>query len=93
MTNYEVLYVISPTLAEEEREAVIGKFKAMIENAKGTISGIDKWGIKTLAYPIKFQKEGYYVLMTYSCDSETSIAMGKLMLITEPILRHVIVKK
>ncbi len=93
MTNYEVLYVISPSLSDEEREAVISKFKAMVENAKGTVSGIDKWGMKTLAYPIKFKKEGYYVLMTYSCDSATSTAMGKLMLITEPILRHIIVKK
>lgn len=93
MTNYEVLYVISPSLSDEEREAVISKFKAMVENAKGTVSGIDKWGMKALAYPIKFKKEGYYVLMTYSCDSATSTAMGKLMLITEPILRHIIVKK
>ncbi len=93
MSNYEVLYIVSPTLSEEEREALITKFKNYVEQNGGTISGIDKWGMKTLAYPIKFKKEGFYVLMTFSAPSETSIAMGKLMLITEGILRHIIVKK
>ena len=93
MTNYEVLYILSPSMSDEERDALVAKFKEYVESNKGTVSGIDKWGIKTLAYPIKFKKEGYYVLMTYSASSQTSTAMGKLMLITEGILRHIIVKK
>ena len=93
MSNYEVLYILSPSLSDEERDALISKFKSYVEAEKGTVSGIDKWGLKNLAYPIKFKKEGYYVLMTYSASSQTSNAMGKLMLITEGILRHIIVKK
>ena len=57
MSKYEVLYVISPKLSEEERECVIAKFKGYVEQKGGTVSGIDKWGVRTLAYPIKFQKE------------------------------------
>ena len=93
MANYEVLYILSPSISDEERDATIEKFKAYIESNGGQIAGIDKWGLKQLAYPIKFKKEGYYVLMTYNAPAEASIAMGKLMLITENILRHIIVKK
>ena len=93
MSNYEVLYIISPKLSEEEREGLINKFKGYVEQNKGTVSGIDKWGLKPLAYRIKFQNEGYYILMTYSLDKDASTSMGKLMLITEGILRHIIVKK
>lgn len=93
MNNYEVLYILSPDLTEEEREALIAKFKKYVEDAKGSVAGIDKWGVKPLCYPIKFKNEGFYVLMNYSAPKEDSIAMGKLMLITEGILRHIIVKK
>ena len=85
--------VISPSLSEEEREGVIAKFKNYVEQNGGTVSGIDKWGMKTLAYPIKFKKEGFYVLMTFESPKETSIAMGKLLLITDSILRNIIVCK
>lgn len=93
MAKYEVLYILSPSISDEEREATITKFKDYVENNGGKVDAIDKWGLKQLAYPIKFKKEGHYVLMTYNAPAESSIAMGKLMLITENILRHIIVKK
>jgi len=93
MANYEVLYILSPSITDEEREATISKFKAYVESNGGTVAGVDKWGLKPLAYPIKFKTEGHYVLMNYSANADTSIAMGKLMLINENILRHIIVKK
>lgn len=93
MAKYEILYILSPSITDEEREATITKFKDYVENNGGKVDAIDKWGLKQLAYPIKFKKEGHYVLMTYNAPAETSIAMGKLMLITENILRHIIVKK
>ena len=88
-----MLYVISPDLNDEEKDAVIEKFKKYVEDNKGTVAGIDKWGMRTLAYPIKFKKEGFYVLMNFELGKEDCIALGKLMLITESILRHIIVNK
>jgi small subunit ribosomal protein S6 len=93
MTNYEVLYALAPDMSDEAREELIGKFKKFVEDAGGNVSGVDKWGVKPLAYPIKFKKEGYYVLMNYSLSKEKSIELGKLMLITENLLRHIIVAK
>ena len=93
MAKYEMLYVISPDLSDEEKDALIGKFKKYVEDNKGTVAGIDKWGVRALAYPIKFKKEGYYVLMNYELGKQESIALGKLMLITDNVLRHIIVCK
>ncbi len=93
MANYEVLYILSPALSEEERESVIEKFKKFIEERDGVVGEINKWGMKTLAYSIKFKKEGYYILMNFKSPEQTSIDMGKLMLINESILRHMIIKK
>jgi len=93
MAKYEVLYIISPDLKDDERDAMIDKFKKFVEDAGGTVAGVDKWGVKQLAYPIKFKKEGFYVLMNYTLSKQKSIELGKLMLITENLLRHIIVAK
>ena len=57
--KYEVLYIIDPTLGEEGTAALVEKFKAMVE-AEGTLSSIDEWGKRRLAYPINDLAEGYY---------------------------------
>lgn len=93
MTNYEVLYIISPSISEEEREALIAKFKSYVEAKSGTVAGIDKWGLKKLAYPISFKTEGFYVLMNYAAPAEVSAAMESLMRITDGILRAIVVRK
>ena len=93
MPNYEVLYIINPSISEEERKAIIAKFKDYVEANKGTVKGVDEWGLKKLAYPIKFKDEGFYCLMDYTVSAEASQAMEKLMQITDGILRCIVVKK
>lgn len=93
MTNYEVLYIISPSISEEERESLIAKFKSFVETKNGTVAGIDKWGLKKLAYPISFKTEGFYVLMNYASEAEVSTSMESLMRITDGILRAIVVRK
>ena len=93
MPNYEVLYILNPSIAEEERKALIAKFKDYVETKNGTVAGIDKWGLKKLAYPISFKTEGFYVLMNYAAAAEVSTSMESLMRITDGILRCIVVKK
>ena len=91
--KYEILYILSPSISEEEREKLIKKFSDYITSKKGTVAQIDKWGIKKLAYPIAFKNEGYYILMNYACEPQVSNDMEKLMLITDGILRTLITRK
>ena len=93
MNKYELLYIISSDVAEEQREELIKKFSQYVESKNGTIEGIDKWGMRKFAYPINFKNEGFYVLMNITMDPQEVGAMAKLMNITEGIVRQMFVRK
>ena len=56
--KYEVLYIIDPAQGEEGIAALVEKFKAMVE-AEGTLTNIDEWGKRRMAYAINDLTEGY----------------------------------
>ena len=87
--KYEALYIINPTLTEEDTQALVEKFKAMVE-AEGTLTAIDEWGKRRLAYPIDDLNEGYYVLMTFEAKPELPAELNRVMKITEGIMRCLI---
>ncbi len=84
--KYEVLYIINPALGEEGIAALVEKFKAMVE-AEGTLTNIDEWGKRRLAYPINDLPEGYYVLMNFESNPAFPAEMERVMKITEGIMR------
>ena len=88
-----VRFIISSDLDEEQRETLIKKFASYVESKGGSIDGIDKWGMRKLAYPINFKNEGFYVLMNMTIDPLEVDAMNKLMNITEGIVRQIFVRK
>lgn len=90
--NYEVLYVINPTLGEDETAALVAKFKELVES-RGTVTEVDEWGKRKLAYPIEDLDEGYYVLMTFSADPALPAELDRLMRINTGIMRSIIVSK
>lgn len=93
MNKYELMFIVASDLSEEKREELIAKQKAYVEAHKGTVEGIDKVGMKKLAYPINFKNEGFYVVMNISMNANEVDAMSKLMNITDGIVRHMFVKK
>ena len=93
MNKYELLYIISSSVTEEQREAVISKIKALIEKNGGEIAGTDKLGMKKFAYPIDFKNEGYYVLVNFSAKAEAVAVITNAMNITEEIVRQMIIRK
>ena len=84
--KYEVLYIIDPAQGEEGIAALVEKFKAMVE-AEGTLSNVDEWGKRRLAYPINDLTEGYYVLMNMETNSAFPAELERVMKITEGVLR------
>ena len=87
--KYEVLYVIDPAVGEEGIAALVEKFKALVEG-NGTITSIDEWGKRRLAYPINDLMEGYYVLMTFDAKPDLPAELDRVFKITEGILRSLI---
>ena len=88
--KYEVLYIIDATLGEDETKAIVEKFKAMVEG-EGTLTGIDEWGKRRLAYPINDMPEGYYVLMNAEVPPEFPAEIDRVFKITEGVLRSLII--
>ncbi len=84
--KYEALYIIDPAQGEEGIAALVEKFKAMVE-AEGTLSNVDEWGKRRLAYPINDLNEGYYVLMNMETNPAFPAELERVMKITEGVLR------
>ena len=87
--KYEVLYIIDPAQGEEGIAALVEKFKALVE-ANGTLTSIDEWGKRRMAYPINDLMEGYYVLMTMDAKPEFPAELDLVFKITEGVLRSLI---
>ena len=90
--NYEAMYVLNPALTEEQTAALVAKFKGVVE-ANGTVSEIDEWGKRRLAYPIDDLMEGYYVLMTFTAAAAIPAEMDRVFRITDGVMRSMIVCK
>ena len=90
--NYEVLYIIDPNLGEEDIAAVVARFKELAEG-HGTVTEVDEWGKRKLAYLINDLDEGYYVLMTFSADPAFPAELDRLMRINPNVMRSIIVSK
>ena len=89
--KYEVLYVINPNLSEEETQALVEKFKTLIEQ-NGTIDAVEEWGKRKLAYEINYIADGYYVLVKFTCDGSFVAELERIYHITEGILRSIVIK-
>ena len=88
--KYEVLYIIDPAQGEEGIAALVEKFKAMVE-AEGTLSNIDEWGKRRMAYAINDLTEGYYVLMNMETNPAFPAELERVMKITDGILRCLVI--
>ncbi|MBP5592768.1 MAG: 30S ribosomal protein S6 [Clostridia bacterium] len=92
MTNYEVLYIISPKADDNTRNELIAKFEGIVTSAGGTAT-VNAWGMRKLAYDINFVSEGYYVLMDFSAPETTPAELERQMRITDSVLRFIVTKK
>ena len=93
MRQYETVFLISPTLSEEETEAIIGKMAEVITKQKGKMITKEEWGKRKLAYAIKKFDEAFYVLFHYQGKPEIPAELERLFKQSEAIIRYLTVKK
>ncbi len=92
INKYETIIVIDAALTDDEINASVEKFKALI-SANGTIENVDVWGKRKLAYPINFKTEGYYVLINFASQAEFITELDRNYNIADSILRTITVRK
>lgn len=93
MNKYELLTIFSASLNDEQKDAIVKKYTDLITSNSGTIVGINKWGVKKLAYPINYKKEGYYVLFDFESVAELPQKISALMNIDESVMRSLCLRK
>ena len=98
MRNYEIMFIVKPTLAEEDVKKVASNFQKTLETNGAKVTGVDAWGQKTLAYDIKVgnnvYKSGYYFVVNIESNDDKAVKeFDRLALISGDIIRHIIINK
>ena len=89
--NYETVAIFNVQTGDEGIAALSEKFKALISE-NGTITNVEEWGKRRLAYPINDQNDGYYVLINFDCDGEFIAELDRIFNITDGIIRSMTVR-
>lgn len=92
MRYFETLLLLSPEISNEERESIIENLQAIIVKEGGEIKETDKWGMKTLMYPVRKQTRGYYIRLEYTAKPETIAEFERIVRITEGVYKFLTVR-
>ena len=92
MRNYEIMFILSTQLTDEEKQAGVAFVEDILKAAGATEVKTEVWGDRKLAYPIKKKENGYYVLTTFQADGTKFTEIESKLNINESILKYMIVK-
>jgi len=90
--NYELVVIVRPEVEETGFEATIETIDRFVTGRGGVISEVERWGKRKLAYPIKRQREGNYVLTRFRMKPEHNAELDSSLRISEDVIRHLLTK-
>lgn len=94
MKKYEIMYIVRPTLSEEELAAVVKKFNDLLNADGSKVVNVTEMGQRELAYEIKKFRSGYYYVVDVEASNDKAIKeFDRLALISADIIRHLITNK
>jgi small subunit ribosomal protein S6 len=92
LRDYELVVIISPEVTDEAVDGVIGRISQFITENGGSVSNIERWGKRKLAYPIKHFLEGNYVLARFKLKPKLSKELEASLEISEEVFRHLLTR-
>lgn len=92
MNKYESIIIVNPNVDEEGLKALETKFTGLI-NENGKVESVENMGKKKLAYEIKKNKEGYYMLFNFEAQPDSIKELERIYRITDEIIKFIVVKK
>lgn len=92
MKHYETMFIVKPTLVEDEIKSKIEFYKEAITKNGGEIATCLDMGMRHLAYEIKKNKRGYYFVIYFKAEPSLILELERLYRINEDILRFIVVK-
>jgi small subunit ribosomal protein S6 len=91
MKNYEIMFIVRPTLGEEEIKEVVKNFENILVTNGGKITNFKEYGKRDLAYEINNFKSGYYFLFNVETENSKAVdEFNRLSLISKEVIRHLI---
>ena len=92
MNKYESIIIINPNCTDEVIKALESKFTGLI-NENGKVESVEKIGKKRLAYEIKKNREGYYMLFNFEAKPDSIAELERNYRITDEVLKFIVVRK
>lgn len=92
MNKYESIIIISPVVEEEGIKILITKFSDLI-NTDGKVESVEEIGKRKLAYEVKKNKEGYYILFNFEAKPELIAELERNYRITDEVIKFIVVRK
>ena len=93
MHNYELALIVNAKIEDEVRTATVEKAKEYITRAGGTVTEVEEWGKKKLAYDIQHMSEGFYYFIQFDANTDVPAAVEQDVRIMDNVLRFLCVKK
>ena len=92
MRQYETMYVLKPELEAEQTAELVAKYQSLVTEHGGQMDELQEMGKRRLAYEIDKYREGYYVLMKYTADTDFTKELERIMRIEDDMLRYLTVR-
>ena len=92
MSKYELALVVNAKIEDEAREAVVEKAKSYITRYGGTVTEVEEWGKKRLAYEIQKMREGFYYFIQFEAEATCPAEVERHVRIMDNVLRYLVVK-
>ena len=93
MNKYELAVVLSSAISDEERTSALERVKEYITRAGGTITNVDEWGKKKLAYEIQKMSEAYYVFIQFEAEASVPSQVEASVRLMEQVIRFLCVNR
>ena len=92
MTKYEIMFIVKATMESDQVKATAEAMKSIITSEGGRVIDFKELGEKKLAYPIKKEINGYYIVMQVEANKDVETEFNRKASIDENVLRHLIIK-
>ena len=92
MRRYEQVCILRPSLSEEEITRIIDNTTQLIQEDEGSVIFLNKWGMRKLAYPIKKEIQGYYILCDFAASPSVVSEIERKFRIEDAVLKYLTVK-
>src|SRR5213083_3380239 len=92
MRNYEIMFIVNPTVAEEEIDKINTQIEGVVTSGGGAIEKIEKMGKRRLAYEINKHREGYYVLFVIGANGDIIKECERRLRVMDAVIKYITVR-